>query len=264
MSEIIPVNPKAPLTVIGTADATLESYEKSHGSGTGETGSFVYKGAAIECTALYEDLISRNISCKLSVDKGRGVVTAMTTGADVDDDFPNSVDTDYELFANEITRPIEQLPYFVDDDNTTYLTPAMIIDVFTCYDNGLSWAAAVSAIALTSYTDDEKELMRDLFAALAAGITSYNYSQYVVRETRTLSGTTTVRARYTDANTVTTKPDVDGINAILGVLPDGEWLQKTPTVRRHGTSKWQLCTEWWWAKKWYIHAYPGGTWDPNP
>ena len=104
--------------------------------------------------------------------------------------------------------------------------------------------------APTGGTDEAK--FKDL---LDTGAESYTLSQWVLRRVAmapsawggqvTLSN---VGKRFTSTTQIKT---LESIPADLSfVMPDGEWLKRTPTFQQQSDGKYQITTEWWHADAW--------------
>lgn len=181
----------------------------------------------------------------LEYDPGRGygvIVQRRATpseGADI-----------YELFSNEMTRPIQSAPYFED------LTAEEIGTVFAVY-NSQATLADGSETPLPAELSPAKA--QELYKYLMRGQHEYFQSAYVLRRTETVSSRSTAAASYTGVNTVVALPG--GAKPLIGSLPAGEWLKKAPIVRQYGSNRWQIVTEYWWASSWSQQLY-GGTYNP--
>lgn len=147
----------------------------------------------------------------------------------------------YELNVNELSNPIESHAYF-----ESLSSDPQIVDVKRNVDENLAADGSWTSLQL------------DLYKHLIRGLTEYNASQYVLRETKNVSKRSTVTASFTNVNRMDTPPNVAAANTLIGSIPTQEWLKKSPVVRQTGTRRWQIVTEWWGATKLSSVLY-GGT-----
>lgn len=96
--------------------------------------------------------------------------------------------------------------------------------------------------------DKFKELIR-------IGTESFPVSQYVLRRTGTVSidwngqfAMTNVGKVFTSTTQLETEESVPA--ALKFILPSGQWLKRTPSVRQERDGRWQINNEWWHADTW--------------
>lgn len=239
--------------VIGSTGASQQAAIKSWAYSTGEGTMTVFKGpgAAIEALyQMYKTVAGYNptydsVETEYARGVGQLVVRTVADGATI-----------YELYANELQKPVYQHSHFASIDVGTvaairrYFALGLKLEVGTALvdEDGTSIATAV-------------QLDVDLYTLLCRGTEYYLESAYVLRETKTVSKRSSVQASFTGINTVSAPPDTSSVNTIIGALPSGEWLKRAPVVRQYGVRRWQIVTEWWWAEKWSLALY-GGTATP--
>ena len=232
--------PTEPLDIIGTPSAVPQGDKRQWSYQDGESLTLTWRGRNVEIAALYQLLqavAGSNPSYdSLDMDLGRGAGTL--TARMVDDSAAV-----YELYSNEEQVPIQQAPYYDS------LTRAEVADVTDARRKG-----AIAAV------DAWSDLQDSLFFSLCNGNHYYIRSVYVLRETKTVSKRSTLSASYSNVNRREDPPDTSAVNTLIGPLPEGEWLKKSPNVQRLGKRKWTITQEWWWAPKW--HVMYGGTYDP--
>jgi hypothetical protein len=222
------------LQVIGATGSIQQSVGKSWNYLNGEVSQTVYKGVYASVEALYNSYkavagSAPSIdSLQLTYQRGTGVLTVST----IEDGTPQ-----YELIGNELSNPVWTHSHFAA------LTAAEIEAVRRDFEQGLGG----------TFTGTQLELWN----MLSQGTEEYLVSSYVLRETKQVSKKSNVTASYTDVNKVMTPPNTSAVNALIGSLPPGEWLKKTPQVRLIGSKRWQISTEWWWAEKWSSILYSG-------
>ncbi len=241
MALTIPV-PIAPLATVGIPAAVAQGTKYSWNQGGGENAVLTWKGRNIECASLYQLLKAvaggNPTYDGVTLDLGRGAATVTATLVD-------DGEAVYELFPNEVQLAPWMAPYFLDA-----LTDTQIVTVRREFDSG----AIVSPAAWVA-------LQKELLACLQYDIT-WNVSQYVLRETKTVSKRSQVKASYDNVNAVDSPPDVSSVNTLIGTLPlGGQWIKKSPTVRQYGKRKWNIVTEWWRIDK--VHKMYGGSWQPT-
>jgi hypothetical protein len=147
----------------------------------------------------------------------------------------------YELWGNDLYKPVQTHPYFDS------LTPAEFLAVRQAMDDG------------TEITSADKK--QELWELENRGTVEYLESAYVLRETKNVSKRSVLAASYDNVNRVESPPDTAQVNRLIGSLPAGQWLKKSPQVRQYGARRWQIVQEWWWAVTWSAILY-GGTGAP--
>lgn len=238
--------------ILGSDTATPQSIKKAWGYFDGESEEATWIGPVPALDAVWAALkvVAANSpdydSLSYDPGRGRGVITArkLSDGEPV-----------YELFPNEFMKPVELHPYFAITE------PAVTADNAAVCRNELNKGTLPSQISsLFSGTAPQKAKALKLYKYLAYGFDEYAESGYVLRETKNVSKRSIVTASYEKVNEVATPPNTSISNALIGALPDGEWLKKSPVVRVIGARRWAIQQEWWWAQQWPVLL--GGTWEP--
>lgn len=116
----------------------------------------------------------------------------------------------------------------------------------------LSQSSILSDVdAIAGLTPAETAQLALLISDVCDGVDSWPISRYVLRHSRIVAANTTIRMKYTGVGKMysTAKlgrtEDIDQV--ILGTLPSGYWLKRTPTLRVAGSAKYQIIQEWWHA-----------------
>lgn len=114
-----------------------------------------------------------------------------------------------------------------------------------------TWAAIDAAIV-----DVE---LKKMFRLFMDGVESYSVAQYVLARQITTSGaalgsfaTTGANIQFTTAQLIA---EFSVPNGIRFTLPQGAWIQRTPSVTFDGV-KWANQVEWWHADEWNEVLYP--------
>ena len=245
------------LDVIGDDQPIQQGVSWRWNKTQGDTKSVVYKGSAEKLQALFNSYksfgggLANYEELQLDAMNGTGTLIASVGGQSAQ--ATQDGDSMFELYANDIARRIENAPYFdslsTEDKSKVYAVYNRAITL--PYDG--SSVPAGNSLTGKSLT---------LYQFLENGIHEYYESQYVLRVTMIVSERSSVRASFSGVNQVTTPPSFSGSNAIIGALPDGEWLKKGPVLRSYGEGKWQLSQEYWWAVKWSSVLY-GGSYVPT-
>ena len=228
----------AVLEIIGSNGAIQQTVTTSWNYLNGEVNATVYKGVYDAVNQLYQNykgfagFAPQIDNLQLVYQRGTGTLTVTM----LNDGAPQ-----YELIGNEISNPIWTNSYFAS------LTGQQVSDVRKDFEQGLGG----------TFTG----LQLDLWNLLALGTEDYLVSSYVLRETKQCSKKSALTASYDNVNKVDTPPSTASVNSLIGGLPSGEWLKKTPQVRLIGAKRWSISTEWWWAEKWSAALY-GGTGTP--
>lgn len=239
------------LDIIGSQAAIQQGSRKTWDFNTGEREIRSWKGvntAIANLYALYKAVAGNMPELdSLDLDMGRGIGTLV---ASLTEDASQAV---YELFANDIYKPIEQHKYFAISG--TPLTATQIVNVRRAISLGKT-EAEVSAAPWSFAT---KQL--ELWQLYAKGTVECVVRQYVLRETYIVSKRSQLTASYTGVETVQDPPNAKAVNQILGNIPTQEWLKRTPVVRTLGKIRWSIMQEWWGADAWSAVMY-GGTATP--
>lgn len=116
----------------------------------------------------------------------------------------------------------------------------------------LSRADIISDVdAIAGLNSTQEKNLGQLIDDLCDGVESWPISRYVLRHTEIVAANTTIRLSYANVGKIfstaklTRTEDIDQV--ILGTLPNGWWLKRTPTLRASGSSKYQITQEWWHA-----------------
>lgn len=226
-------------SVLGSQNAIDQGTQKTWNFADGEMRTQVFRGLTLAVENLYES--SKSLAAfdpyldSLDFDPGHGIGTLITR--EVEDGKPI-----YELWSNDVYKPVQAHPYFADS-----LTSDQFLDVRKAMDES------------TSITTEDKA--QELWELLNKGTVEYLESAYVLRETKNVSKRSVISASFTDVNRVSDPPDTAQVNHLIGSLPTGEWLKRSPQVRQFGARRWQITTEWWWGEKVSAILY-GGTGTP--
>lgn len=119
-----------------------------------------------------------------------------------------------------------------------------------------------------SFTSDFATLLtgtaaqfRDL---LAKGVQGFTVSQYVLRRTGTVPldwngqfAMTNVGKVYTSTSQLETEESVPA--TLNFVMPSGQWLKRTPSIRQQRDGRWTINNEWWHADEWSDLLYDAVT-----
>jgi hypothetical protein len=243
--------------ILGANQATLCKVPRSWAYQSGETIKYIYRGPRALTSAIYDTAKAVNaftpVYDSIEDDPGRGIGTATLT-------VVQDAQTSYELCANKILKPIEQIAYYAIDDPA--LTGDQIVFVMEAFNCACKKAEFIADSRYTGAGGSQAKLLA-LLTDLSFGITEKQETVWVLRETRMLSKRTLYTLDHTGVNTVVDLPNVAAINTILnmGGVPGGEWLKDAPTLRTYGNQKWAAVQEWQWAQKWSKRLY-GGTWEP--
>jgi len=240
----------AVLSVFGVTGAVEQGKKYSWTPSTGEILTQTFRGVATNVKTLYDTYKAAGMSNpdydSMNLDMGRGNALLIITKAG---DATNAV---YELLSNDITRPIWTAPYFVEE--VPVLTATQISQVMAAYHHIQYMTETTPTPDPSTFTGKQLELYR----AMEHGIQEYNCSSYVLRETKLVTWRSQVSASFDNVNAVDTPPNTAAVNTLIGPLPDGQWLKRAPNVVQVGRRRWQIVTEWWWARKWLMNVYPGG------
>lgn len=232
------------LEVIGTSNPVQQSVVKRWAYTTGETQTTTYRGVYAGVASLYDQFkavagYAPSIdSLDITYQRGQGVLTVNQV---------QDGEIMYELLGNEVNVPVWHHPYFAA------LSGVNVDEVRRTFERG-------EVLGVNPYVP-AAEPYHTLYEMLAYGYETYLRSAYVLRSSQIVSKRSTVQAAYTGVNTVQAPPDTQNVNSLIGALPPGEWLYKTPQVRMYGAKKWQMQREWWWAEGWSTILY-GGTKSP--
>jgi len=213
---------------------------------TGERQEVEIKGTETAVKAIYDNLKlvagSQPTYDTMEYDPGRGVARLkLSKVVDNSESQPGVDEAEYEFFPVEYSKRPQHHSHFAS------LTTDQVSAVLKAAENP----------NINETSSGFTALSLELFRHLRYGVDDLTESGYALRETKIVSRRTTLQASYDNVNRVVDPPDISAINAIIGVLPGGEWLKKAPTVTRVGR-RWRITQEWWLAERWSV-AY-GGTW----
>ena len=185
-------------------------------------------------------------SCTLSIDGADPSDPPKT--ADPTSGEPEKDSETWELKGNDLTKDIWSHKRIknLTAANYTWLRQ----NTKLAKENG-TWAAIDAAIV-----DVE---LKKMFRLFMDGVESYSVAQYVIARQITTSGaalgsfaTKGANIQYTTAQLIT---EFRVPNGIRFTLPQGAWIQRTPSVTFDG-SKWANQVEWWHADEWNEVLYP--------
>jgi hypothetical protein len=234
--------------ILGADEMTLSKVPRTWNYSSGEVTRYVSRGPrakGFEQYQLYKTVNAfKPVYDSIEYDPGRGISTVIATVVE-------DAETVYEMLADKLMKPIEQSDYYALEE--TPLTGQQIDDVIVAFKFG-------TKPPLTFWVAKQNELFTDL----SYGITEIEMTRFVLRETKTVSKRSTVKADYANCNRVCELPDTSAVNSLMNMvdIPTGEWKKDTPQTRTFGSKKWQITTEWQWALAWSKRHY-GGTWDPK-
>lgn len=242
------------LEIFGSTEATQQGTKTRWQQGGGESKLYTWRGPTAAIESLYNGFVSAAAIdptfVVMDFDPGKGLGTLTIQRADpetvIGTQVENGITKLYELFSNEFLKPVHQNAWFSGDAG---LTAAQIQEVY---------------LAFETFTPDatfDTDLQTQLYNLLCKGTQDYFESGYVIRESKIVNGRNAVQANFVNVNRVSAPPDGAAANTLIGSLPSGEWLKKSPNVRQISKTKWHIETEWWWAEKWSAVLY-GGTGSP--
>jgi hypothetical protein len=242
------------LEILGSTEATPQGTKYRWQQGGGESKLYTWRGPTAAIAAIYDGFKNAALIdptfVVMDYDEGKGLGTLTIQKADAESVIGTSVENGvtklYEMFANEYLKPVHQNAWFTGDGG---LTVDQIVEVYKAFD------AQQTGVSFSN------DLQTDLYDLLCKGTADYFESGYVIRESKIVNGRNAVRANFTLVNKVSAPPDNAAANTLIGSLPAGEWLKKSPIVRQITKTRWHIETEWWWAEKWSAVLY-GGTGDP--
>ena len=91
---------------------------------------------------------------------------------------------------------------------------------------------------------DAKKFVR----ALLRGVTAYSVSQFVLRNTVVVASNYSIKPAYTNVGKILTTAQVQTIHnpptTIKFALPEGFWLERTPTCEQTASDKFTITREW--------------------
>lgn len=242
------------LDILGSQEATQQGTKTRWQQGGGESKLFTWRGPTAAIESLYNGFLSAAAIdptfVVMDYDPGKGLGTLTIQRADPETVIGTSVENGvtklYEMFPNEFLKPVHQNAWFSGDGG---LTADQIQGVYEAYE---TFRRNVSF---------DTDLENQLYELLCNGTQDYFESGYVIRESKIVNGKNAVQANFTNVNKVDTPPSGASANVLIGSIPAGEWLKKSPTVRQITKTRWHIETEWWWAEKWSAVLY-GGTGSP--
>lgn len=154
----------------------------------------------------------------------------------------------WELNGNDLTKDVWSHPRIKALNSTDYTWLRQNVKV--AKEKG-TWFAIDSAIQSTE--------LRKMFRIFMGGAESYSVAQYVLRRNLTTSGSSLGSFVTRGANwQYTTQQIITEFKVPAGLrftLPQGSWIQRTPTVTFDG-AKWSNATEFWHAEEWNEVLYP--------
>lgn len=246
--------PPDALDTIGSIGSTEQGKRKRWQPGGGESITRTHRGPKTAVSALYDakKLAALNDPsiASIDLDEGRGLAQLQVEEIDpiniIGQSNNNGVLTIYELLYNENQRPVHEAPYF----NT--LAATEIVKVYDYFDKSRYADPSSSGFA-------GKQL--ELLQLLALGTEDYFESAPVVRETKVVTGGNALvaAADLSNVNKVVSLPAGVSSNPLIGDIPAGEWLYKSPAVRRITRLRWEIIKEYWFAPSpgWSTALYNG-------
>lgn len=103
------------------------------------------------------------------------------------------------------------------------------------------------------------DILYRLIAMYARGVKSFPVAQFVLKRTRVVADNYSEKAEYDD---IFKRRTTESLKAAYGIpatliyfIPEGEWIKKTPSMKKTGVRKWTLTEEWWHADKWEVEIY---------
>jgi len=232
-------------TLLGSSDAVAGNPIKTWTREAGEKIEQVWIGTSAAVETVYNTAKAQNAgdtpwdSLVFDYGKGVGVLRGLRTPAA--DEAAGTPNADYELVPNEFNKPLELNSYFSSVSAGDILTLRKAFD------------AAVDPSEI-GFADSTKQY--ELYVAWCEGNEEYPESGYVLRKTITTSNRSSVRASYTSVNKVLTDAAMKAesgyanFKTLIGFIPAGEWLKKSPSVVKVGANKYRLSQEYWWAEAW--------------
>lgn len=258
---------------LGTLGANNHKEHRAFVKGSAETITESWNGERVDMVAKYNELKELGYSnVDLDVDNGRCSVVVTEVFDPNTETLDNKSYWSYSLVPVEVSRAIEDHPYFLVGGTITGMgatgdpiTPTNILKCRNTLEKLQAEETTLEALKLIApwngAAGTEGYKMLELLAYWSSGRTEYPSSEFILRETKEVSLESLDRADYTSANRVATPPSTSTVNDLIGNLPNGEWLKRYPQVERISKTRWQIVTEWWWALKWAKIPY-GGSFDP--
>jgi len=235
-----------------------QTYSKTWTLGDGITETREWTGTRAKIDAKFLDMKATaeaggNIR-SLAYKRTNGRVT-LTAAYGRDDGntttYPTDVTMIEELYAVDIIRDIRSAPYWTTEV-ATKLTDDLIADVNDAVENNYAEAEITN---WGTWVDSQKQLRYHMLH----GQDSYYETGFIMRQSLYGVRTSSIKAAFTDANTVVTAPVFKtSMLDLLEALPSGEWLLKPPQAEYLGHGKWRVTIEYHWAEKW--SKMYGGTW----
>lgn len=152
-------------------------------------------------------------------------------------------DEDGEVASDEIALARSMIEALARGETKFTLASGEEIALSKAYIMADIWAEGLS----TTQTTNLSQLIDDV----CDGVESWPVSRYVLRHSSVVSASTTIRLNYVGVGKmyttakITRTEDIDQV--ILGTLPAGYWLKRTPTLRTSGSAKYQITQEYWHA-----------------
>jgi hypothetical protein len=239
----------------------------------GDTLQRRYRGTRAECE--FGAVSLRALKTRYSIEQPEvGGYAVLNVFASVDDDADPSVplSSEWELVGEDLEKSIWVHPKWIaiaaklrvgKDGESWWVayfrsqieTLARGEATFTDREGvefDLSRASIISDVdAIAGLTTAEERNLGQLIDDLCDGVESWPISRYVLRNSKIVAANTTIKLSYTGVGKMYTTAklsrteDIDQV--ILGTLPTGYWLKRTPTLRVSGSAKYQMTQEWWHA-----------------
>ena len=250
-------------TIVGSTEAIEQPIRREWSASDGwqTIRSWMGPYAAVEALANEFSTTTSGVD-SMSLDKN-GVEGILTTRINDDPGTGTGgsvalANATWELILNEMMKPLRHSSYFDTGSAAIKTEYAQILDAFN-----------QGQIASFSTTSNQGTVFK---AALIAGISDTMVAAPVLRQTMIVSRRNEVNVIVADAFTVKTSATIlalipvdfiwrSVLHPTTGTFKDYTWLQKLPTFRRIGRSRFEIGLEYWGAEKWVKYFYSGGTDD---
>ena len=169
-------------------------------------------------------------------------------------------------FAARAKKAVENYKDGKDKDGVALADPtatAFLWDSYLTAAEVTALQAAASILGNGNLFIDLRDVSNDAFK----GVETFSFSQYVLRNVKTVQYTSSILPSYTNVNNIWTTANIKTLMAaetrtidppsstvaytlpLLGVLGTvlnfSKWLYRTPDVQQLNNGKWQITKEWW-------------------
>jgi len=239
---------------------------------SGEQSTFEWRGLKADIEAKYTQVQSDAglASLDLSAIEGRARLVATYSQTEPEGGDPAGIDHTIieELYAVDHEKGILNAPYF-NVGGTAELTADKKVFVREVVDlslqSGSTGPSSIdkyvgrkgfgSSYLWANWTDAMKRLRQHLIN----GHEAFLETRFILRRSKYGIRTSSMDVLFVGINTVGVAPEfVTPMNDLISSLPEGEWLNKPPSVQYLGKGRWRTEEEWHWADQWSV-IY-GGTW----